>query len=87
MAQMTEALALECLSQCELGERPALTVNETLQLLHGWLEDHYVIDKLSHLLAEIAVIVNGPEPPLTRWSYHDLPDKVRALKALAHNTK
>lgn len=43
-------------------------------------EDAYVIDKLGHLLAEIAVIVNGPEPPLTRWSYHDLPDKVRALK-------
>lgn len=43
-------------------------------------EQHYVIDKLAKLLAEIAIIVNGPEPPLTRWSYHDLPDKVRALK-------
>lgn len=43
-------------------------------------EQHYVIDKLAKLLAEIAVIVNGPEPPLTRWSYHDLPEKVRALK-------
>jgi len=43
-------------------------------------EDTYVIGKLSRLLAEIAVIVNGPEPPLTRWSYHDLPEKVRALK-------
>lgn len=43
-------------------------------------ESAYVIDKLAKLLAEIAVIVNGPEPPLTRWSYHDLPAKVRALK-------
>ena len=43
-------------------------------------ESAYVIDKLAKLLAEIAVIVNGPEPPLTRWSYHDLPEKVRALK-------
>lgn len=46
-------------------------------------EDAYVIDKLGRLLAEIAVIVNGPEPPLTRWSYHDLPEKVRALTAAA----
>ena len=43
-------------------------------------ESAYVIDKLAKLLAEIAVIVNGPEPPLTSWSYHDLPEKVRALK-------
>ena len=43
-------------------------------------ESAYIIDKLAKLLAEIAVIVNGPEPPLTRWSYHDLPEKVRALK-------
>ena len=43
-------------------------------------ESAYVIDKLAKLLAEIAIIVNGPEPPLTRWSYHDLPEKVRALK-------
>jgi len=43
-------------------------------------EDAYLIRKLSRLLAEISVIVNGPEPPLTRWSYHDLPEKVRALK-------
>ena len=42
-------------------------------------EDTYIIGKLSRLLAEIAVIVNGPEPPMTRWSYHDLPEKVLAL--------
>ena len=44
-------------------------------------EDAYVIERLSGLLAEIAVIVNGPQPPGTRWSYHDLPEKVRALAA------
>ena len=43
-------------------------------------EDAYVIQRTCELLAHIAVIVNGPEPPLTRWSYHDLPEKVRALK-------
>lgn len=43
-------------------------------------EDAYVIERMGKLLAEIAIVVNGPEPPLTRWSYHDLPAKVRALK-------
>lgn len=43
-------------------------------------ESAYVIDKLAKLLAEIAVIVNGVEPHDTSWSYHDLPEKVRALK-------
>ena len=46
-------------------------------------EDTYIIGKLGRLLAEIAVIVNGPEPPLTKWSYHDLPQKVQALKDAA----
>ena len=40
----------------------------------------YVIDALAHLLAEISVIVNGPEPAGTKWSYHDLPEKVAELK-------
>jgi len=44
-------------------------------------EDAYVIERLSQLLAEIAIIVNGPEPELRKWSYHDLPEKVRVLKA------
>lgn len=43
-------------------------------------ENEHVITALSRLLAEIAVILKGPEPDLTRWSYHDLPDMVRALK-------
>ena len=43
-------------------------------------EDDYVIQRTCELLARIAIIVNGPEPPLTRWSYHDLPEKVQALK-------
>ena len=43
-------------------------------------ESAYVIDKLAKLLAEIAVIVNGVEPHDASWSYHDLPEKVRALK-------
>lgn len=43
-------------------------------------EDAYVIERMGKLLAEIAIIVNGAEPHDTLWSYHDLPEKVRALK-------
>ena len=47
-------------------------------------EDAYVIERMGKLLAEIAVIVNGVEPHDTSWSYHDLPEKVRALKQAQH---
>ena len=43
-------------------------------------EDAYVIERMGKLLAEIAIIVNGTEPHDTLWSYHDLPEKVRALR-------
>ena len=49
-------------------------------------ESAYVIDKLAKLLAEIAIIVNGTEPHDTLWSYHDLPEKVRALKDKGDST-
>lgn len=44
-------------------------------------EDAYVIEQMGRLLAEISVIVNGPEPANGRWSYHDLPAKVASLAA------
>lgn len=42
-------------------------------------EDALVIERLSQLLAKIAIVVNGPQPKGTLWSYHDLPDKVATL--------
>jgi hypothetical protein len=46
-------------------------------------EDEYLIERLSKLLAEISVIVNGPQPMGVLWSYADLPQKVQALKDAA----
>lgn len=37
-----------------------------------------VIQRLGDLLDRIAVAVKGPPPPLTSWSYHDLPELVEA---------
>jgi hypothetical protein len=42
-------------------------------------EDAHVIMTLGRLLAEIAVILKGPEPAGTAWSYHDLPEMVLAV--------
>lgn len=45
-------------------------------------DDDYVntITRLSELLTGVAIAVKGPEPELTQWSWHDLPDLVEKLK-------
>ncbi|WP_458763616.1 hypothetical protein [Cupriavidus basilensis] len=43
-------------------------------------EDAYVIDRLSKLLAGVAIALKGDEQPLMRHSYHDLPDLAAALQ-------
>lgn len=48
-------------------------------------EEEYLIERLSKLLAEISVIVNGPQPMGVLWGYADLPEKVQALKDAALN--
>ena len=42
-----------------------------------------VVDKLARLLEETAIVIKGPEPDMTKWSYHDIPDGVRAIQARA----
>lgn len=46
-------------------------------------EDHFLIEQLSRLLAEIALVVYGPQPKGTLWGYEQLPARVAALKAQA----
>lgn len=38
-------------------------------------------DKLADILSRTAVALRGPEPPLTRWSWHDLPERAAAAIA------
>lgn len=38
-------------------------------------------DRLASLLSRTAVALRGPEPPLTRWSWHDVPDRAAAAVA------
>ncbi len=39
-----------------------------------------LVDRLGGILSRTAIALRGPEPPLTRWSWHDLPELVDALK-------
>jgi hypothetical protein len=50
-------------------------------------EDEYLIERMGKLLAEIAIIVNGPQPMGVLWSYADLPEKVQALNDAALNAQ
>lgn len=38
-------------------------------------------ERLGGLLSRTAVALRGPEPPLTRWSWHDLPERAAAAMA------
>jgi hypothetical protein len=51
---------------------PADSEAEELQALN---------DKLAGILSRTAVALRGPEPPLTRWSWHDLPERAAAAIA------
>lgn len=48
-------------------------------------EDYHVIMTMGRLLAEIAVILKGPEPAGSAWSYHDLPELVKSAVENAHD--
>ncbi|WP_454752113.1 DUF3850 domain-containing protein [Cupriavidus necator] len=43
-------------------------------------EDAYVINRLSTLLADVAIALKGPDLTLHRNSYHDLPEVAQILK-------
>ena len=44
-------------------------------------ESDAVRERLADLLSRTAIAIRGPEPELTRWSWHDVPDRVAAAIA------
>ena len=44
-------------------------------------------ETLADILRRTAVALRGPEPPLTMWSWHDLPERSAAAIALAQAAK
>lgn len=51
MAQMTQDLAHEALRACSYNQHPALTVNETEQLLRAWLQREVLRAERDHTRA------------------------------------
>lgn len=37
-------------------------------------------EKMADILSRTAIALRGTEPPLTKWTWHDLPDRARALR-------
>ena len=83
---------------CDLRDRPAGDAHliaacdpdtirallEERDALRAELDESCALgDKLAMLLAETAIAIKGPEPDMTQWSYHDIPDGVRAIQARA----
>ena len=55
---------------------------DELRRLHTDAEESEALrERLSELLRNTAIALRGPEPELTRWSWHDLPELATALKA------
>jgi hypothetical protein len=55
----------------------ALTADSTIEELDALRE------RMADILSRTAVALRGPEPPLTRWSWHDLPELAAAAVAAA----
>ncbi len=65
---------------CMGGDPASFVEDDALRVIERLIEqgdeDTHVITELGRLLAGIAVILKGPEPAGTAWSYHDLPELV-----------
>jgi hypothetical protein len=57
---------------------------ELARLREELAEETYLRERLAQLLAGVAVSLKGPEPALTLWSYHDLPEIALATALDAH---
>lgn len=54
---------------------------EVEDLRRDLAENEALRERMADLLSRTAVALRGPEPPLTRWSWHDLPERAAAAVA------
>ena len=66
----------------QYGETTYHKAAAELRRLHADAEEHDALrERLSELLRNTAIALRGPEPELTRWSWHDLPELASTLKS------
>ncbi len=81
--RLREQLRLSTVDQVN-AEAEANDARAEIEALRAELDESCAVgDKLARLLAETAIVIKGPEPDMTKWSYHDIPDGVRAIQARA----
>ncbi len=59
----------------------AEAADEIQRLTDELREGDELRERLGDLLRRTAVALRGPEPPLTRWGWHDVPDRAAAAVA------
>ena len=59
----------------------AEAADEIQRLTEELCEGDDLRERLGDLLRRTAVALRGPEPPLTRWSWHDVPERAAAAVA------
>lgn len=69
---------------CWCGDRACTEFFKVIQEQRRTTEElHALTDRQSDLLTGVAAAVNGPPPPMTMWSHHDLPERVQLLREVA----
>ena len=82
MSEQPEALRLADRLDLWGDQGDRLEAAAELRRLHADAEESEALrERLSALLRNTAIALRGPEPELTRWSWHDLPERAAALKA------
>jgi hypothetical protein len=73
-------------ASCTITHCQYFTLQKALRAVkHDNDDSDQVRERLSKLLNDAAIALNGPEPPLTKWSFHDVPEKIVALQAKLHS--
>lgn len=79
-AELARTVAVDMLHHNAAAELRRLHAeNEALRA--DLAENEALRERMADILSRTAVALRGPEPPLTRWSWHDLPERAAAAIA------
>ena len=79
-AELARTVAVDMLHHNAAAELRRLHAeNEALRA--DLTENEALRERMADILRRTAVALRGPEPPLTRWSWHDLPERAGAAIA------
>lgn len=63
------------------GEYDGADIMQAWIAIEELIELHDLQERMSDILSRTAIALRGPEPELTRWSWHDLPERAAAAIA------